>query len=58
MTNITPLLNFLTVKIGRQFIKIHFLVTHPDPEPPTIAIFFPAGILNDKFCKIGFPSSY
>ena len=28
-------------------------MTNPDPLPPTMAIFFPAGALNDKPFNIG-----
>lgn len=31
---------------------------YPDPDPPTIAIFLPAGIVNDNPFNIGFPGTY
>ena len=33
-------------------------MTNPDPLPPTMAIFFPAGTLNDKPFNIGRSGTY
>ena len=34
------------------------IVDFPDPFPPTIASFFPAGISKQTFLKIGWPRTY
>lgn len=32
-------------------------ITHPEPDPPTIATFLPAGIVKDRSLKMGFPGT-
>ena len=51
-----------TLAFIRQVPKVGELLflcsTYPDPLPPTMATFFPAGTVNDSLLRICRPSTY
>lgn len=56
--NIHIAYNTILTILGILLLIFKLIYTYPVPEPPTIAIFFPAGIEQDNPSKTGFPSVY